>query len=231
MHPKRSCSGARIRDVTDDQYGSDIPATAPRRRIPVYVSIPVVLAFGLIGYGLSLALPLHRAPAPAAATTKPAAAKGAEAAPARGDASSASAAASTAVRAATAAEKTVTSPPAAKPTTPFAPPARLGRIDPPAAAQSGTQSPAPATAVETGSVEHAPQRATSPAGDKTAARPSEAPEAARAPDPPSSVADPQPGAKRAEGAPRKRVRRVYRPRPQPKQAKGPFETLFPALAK
>ena len=37
--------------------------------------------------------------------------------------------------------------------------------------------------------------------------------------------------KRADGSTRKRVRRVYRPRPQPKTAKGPFETLFPALAK
>ena len=60
-------ASAQVRDVTDDQDGSDILSTVPPRRIPLYVTIPIVLACGLIGYGLSLALPLYRAPAPAAA--------------------------------------------------------------------------------------------------------------------------------------------------------------------
>lgn len=215
-----------MRDVTDDQDGSDILSTAPPRRIPLYVTIPVVLACGLIGYGLSLALPLHRGavpPAPAAATTKPPEpAKGAEAAPSRQDTSYASAGGSapTPARETSAADK----PAAAA----LAPPSKLGRGEPAAAAPiAKTSASTPVPAVETGSVEHAPQRATLPAGDKTAARPTETPEAARAE--PSS-AD-QPVTKRADGSTRKRVRRVYRPRAQPKTAKGPFETLFPALAK
>lgn len=214
-----------MRDVTDDQDGSDILSPAPRRRIPLYVTIPVVLACGLIGYGLSLALPLHRAAAPAApaaAVAEPA--RGAEATPARQDASYASAGGSAA---APARETSAADKPAAAAV--LAPPSKLGRGEPTAAAPiAKTSAPAPAPAVETGSVEHAPQRATLPAGDKTAARPPEGQEAARAE--PSS-ADQQPVTKRADGSTRKRVRRVYRPRAQPKTAKGPFETLFPALAK
>jgi hypothetical protein len=213
--------------VTDEQDGSDILSTEPRRRIPLYVTIPVVLACGLIGYGLSLALPLHRGStpaAPAASVVKPPEpAKGAEATPARQDASYAGAGGSAAARAreTSAADKPA---PAA-----LAAPSKLGRGEPPAAAPiAKTSAPATAPSVETGSVEHAPQRATLPAGDKTAARPAESPDAARA-EPHS--ADQQPVTKRADGSPRKRVRRVYRPRPQPKTAKGPFETLFPALAK
>jgi hypothetical protein len=226
-----------MRDVTDDQDGSDILSTAPPRRVPFYVTIAVVLACGLIGYGLSLALPLHRAStlsAPAAAVVKPTEpAKGAEATPARQDASYASAGGSAAApaRETSAAAKTAT-PTADKPAAAaaaLAPPSKLGRGEPTAAAPiAKTSAPAPVPAVETGSVEHAPQRATLPAGDKTAARPPEGQEAARVE--PSS-ADQQPVTKRADGAPRKRVRRVYRPRAQPKTAKGPFETLFPALAK
>ena len=224
-----------MRDVTDDQDGSDILSTAPPRRIPFYVTIAVVLACGLIGYGLSLALPLHRgsAPAaPAASVVKPTEpAKGAEATPARQDASYASAGGSAAApaRETSTADKSA-SPKSEKPAASvLAPPSKLGRVEPTAAAPIAKASaPAPAPAVETGSVEHAPQRATLPAGDKTAARPPEGQEAARAE--PSS-ADQQPVTKRADGSPRKRVRRVYRPRPQPKTAKGPFETLFPALAK
>lgn len=223
-----------MRDVTDDQDGSDIFSTAPPRRIPFYVTIAVVLACGLIGYGLSLALPLHRAStpaAPAAAVVKPTEpAKGAEATPARHDASYASAGGSAAVPAkeTTAADKAA-SPTADKPAAAaLAPPSKLGRGEPPVAAPiAKTSAPAPVPAVETGSVEHAPQRATLPAGDKTTARPPEG-QAARAE--PSS-AEQQPVTKRADGSTRKRVRRVYRPRPQPKTAKGPFETLFPALAK
>ena len=197
--------------MTDDQDGSEIPATAPGRHIPVYVSVPVVLVFGLIGYGLSLLLPLQQAPAKATTTPAPTT-KAAKEAPS-----------------ATLAGRQASPPLVAKPAAAFDPPARLGRTEP-VAAPDRAPSPAPVTAVETGSVQHPPQRAALPAGDKTAARPTEAPEAARA-EPQSSVADPQPGAKRAEGVPRKRVRRVYRPRIQPKTAKGPFETLFPALAK
>jgi hypothetical protein len=219
-----------MRDVTDDQDGSDIFSTAPPRRIPFYVTIAVVLACGLIGYGLSLALPLHRAStpaAPAAAVVKPAEpAKGAEATPARQDASYASAGGSAAApaRETTAADKAA-SPSADKPAAAaLAPPSKLGKGESPVAK---TSAPAPAPAVETGSVEHAPQRATLPAGDKATGRPPEGQTARTEP----SSADQQPITKRADGSTRKRVRRVYRPRPQPKTAKGPFETLFPALAK
>jgi hypothetical protein len=180
----------------------------------------VVLACGLIGYGLSLALPLHRAPAPATAITKPEPAKGAEAKPARQDSSYAGSSASHRGRETSVAGK----PSAPTPAASADPAARLGRVEP-AAAKAPAQASAPLPAVETGSVEHAAQRAGVPPGDKAAARPAETPAAAA---PQSETADTQPGAKQA--APRKKVRRVYR-RAQPKTAKGPFEQLFPALAK
>lgn len=188
-----------------------------KRRIPVYVSILVVLACVLIGYGLSLAVPLNRAPAPpATAVTKPEPAKGVEAKPARQDSSYANAGSgASAAGRETAAGKPASATPAAS----VDQPARLGRVEP-AAAKAPAQASGPVPAVETGSVEHAAQRAAVPPGDTTAARPAETPEAA----------DSQPGAKQAQTTPRKKVRRVYR-RAQPRTAKGPFEQLFPALAK
>jgi hypothetical protein len=194
--------------VTDDKDGSDILSPAPRRRIPLYVSIAVVLACGLIGYGLSLAVPLHRAPvpaAPAASVTKPEPAKGAEVKPARHDSSIANSGSSTPSAASTTAapEKSASPTPAAS----ADPSTRLGRVDPAAAK---------APEVETGSVEHSAKRAAVP------------PAAA---EPQGEAADSRSGAKQAQPPPRRKVRRVYRPRAQPKTAKGPFEQLFPALVK
>ena len=60
-------------DVIDDQDSFTSPATAARRRVPAYVAAPVVLACALLGYAISLVMPLQSAPAIPA--SKPAAAE------------------------------------------------------------------------------------------------------------------------------------------------------------
>jgi hypothetical protein len=63
--------------VTDDQDSPRSEPTAAPWRVPVHIAVPVVLACALLGYGISLLLPLHPAPAnPAPGRPAPAAKTG-----------------------------------------------------------------------------------------------------------------------------------------------------------
>src|SRR5262245_47523920 len=60
-----ACPGlrARVMNVMDGSHSlRSAPAVAPWR-VPVYVAVPIVLACALLGYGISLMMPLHPGPA------------------------------------------------------------------------------------------------------------------------------------------------------------------------
>jgi hypothetical protein len=205
--------------VIDDSDGFASPA---RRRVSAYVAAPIVLACGLIGYGLSLVFPLS--PVPAAATAIAPVPSNVEPAPA-----AASDGSSTAPRQTAAPQPP---PPAANeaPATPGKPDTG-GRQGATTAAPIivPASAPVPARAVETGSVAETPQAPAAPAV-KMAAHPADTPEAATAE---PEAAGPRKSARAAREMRRKRIRRLTRRyyRPQTKQAAGPFEALFPALVK
>ena len=72
-HLLASCTDDHVTDDRDSP--SDPPATP--WRVPVHIAVPVVLACALVGYGISLLLPLHPAPAnPAPARPAPTAKTG-----------------------------------------------------------------------------------------------------------------------------------------------------------
>jgi hypothetical protein len=71
-------ASARMTKVTDDRDNPRSDPPAAPWRVPVHIAVPVVLACALMGYGISLLLPLHPAPAnPARAWLAPAAKTGA----------------------------------------------------------------------------------------------------------------------------------------------------------
>src|SRR5262245_49964880 len=57
------CLRARVMNVMDGSHSlRSAPAAAPWR-VPVYLAAPIILACALLGYGISLMVPLHPGPA------------------------------------------------------------------------------------------------------------------------------------------------------------------------
>ena len=216
------------KDVIDDNDSFTSPPTVPRRRVPAYVAAPVVLGCALLGYAISLAIPLsptsdtamvnpaaaearHLATSPAprvegsatAAAAQAAAAKGQPADPAQPNSPEAPS------DLAVAPSNPAQGPAIASPDTPASPSQPLSVSKPAAAA---------ATTIRTGSVEPAPNAAEIPAATRAELQ--------------SSPAEPSASAKRAREARHKRIRRYYvRRRPAAPQPAGPAEALWSLMTK